>query len=128
MGHNFLSLENSVNFYERSLNLFLQNREKRTLSLIELRYEDLVEDMKKALTNTLSFLGEEWEEVINNYYKKRRTIHNRPPSYQKITQLIYRSSIGRWKNHLAPCLIDYSYLLMHLVMMRIGVVLNNFSY
>jgi hypothetical protein len=41
------------------MNLFLQNREKLFLSVIELRYEDLVEDMKNALTNTLSFLGEE---------------------------------------------------------------------
>ena len=81
MNHNFLSLENSVNFYEKIMGLFLQNREKLTLSLIELRYEDLVEDMKKALTNTLSFLGEEWEEDINNNYKKSRNIHFLAPSY-----------------------------------------------
>ena len=81
MNHNFLSLENSVNFYEKIMGLFLQNREKLTLSLIELRYEDLVGDMKKALTNTLSFLGEEWEEDINNYYKKSRNIHFLTPSY-----------------------------------------------
>ena len=63
------------------MNLFLQNMEKLFLSVIELRYEDLVEDMKKALTNTLSFLGEEWEEDINNYYKKSRNIHICTPSY-----------------------------------------------
>ena len=72
--------------------------------MIELRYEDLVEDMKKALTNTLSFLGEEWEEDINNYYKKSRNIHFFTPDYRQVTQSIYRSSNGRWKNcqnHLA---------------------------
>ena len=106
--NNFLSLEKSVTFYEKIMGLFLQNREKLTLSLIELRYEDLVEDTKKAFTRTLSFLGEDWEEDINNYYRKSRSIHIRTPSYQQVTQPIYRSSLGRWKNYhdqLAPFLV-----------------------
>ena len=63
------------------MGFFLQNSEQLFLSVIELRYENLVEGMKKALTNTLSFLGEEWEENINNYYKKSRNIHFLRSSY-----------------------------------------------
>lgn len=105
--NNFLSLENTVNFYEETMGLYLHNKEQLSIPLIEVRYENLLDNMKNEVTRILSFLGREWEGGIENFHKKSRREHIRTPSYQQVVQPIYRSSLGRWKNYqkkLAPFL------------------------
>lgn len=97
--NNFLSLENTVNFYEKTMGLFMALKSRLSLSLLEVRYEDIVADLQAETEKMLSFLGEQWDEGINEYYRRKRDKQIITPSYQQVNQPIYGSSIGRWKRY-----------------------------
>ena len=66
----------------------------------KIKYEDIVLDFENETKKLFKFLNLEYEEGINKFYK---TAQNRKmistPSYSQVTNPIYSSSIGRWKNY-----------------------------
>jgi tetratricopeptide (TPR) repeat protein len=76
------------------------------LSMFEVPYEELVNDMETWTRRIIDYCGLEWNDTCLRYYESDRL--TRTASYQQVRQPIYTSSIGRWKNyekHLQP-LID----------------------
>ena len=47
----------------------------------------------------LEFLGLEWEDSLEYYYKNARKRWIKTPSYDQVVQPLYDDSIGRWKNY-----------------------------
>jgi len=75
-------------------------------SLLEVRYEALVEDLEGNLRRILDYCGLAWDERCLAFHESERIV--RTASVNQVRRQIYRSSIGRWRNferHLAP-LID----------------------
>ena len=51
------------------------------------------------------FLGLAWHEEQKHFYESRNQLYS--PTYQDVTQPVYRRSVGRWRayeKHLAPIL------------------------
>ncbi|MFW5960184.1 MAG: sulfotransferase family protein [Chitinivibrionales bacterium] len=66
----------------------------------ELRYEDIVSAPKETLEGLLSFIGEEWEEGVLEFYKQDRVLAGES-SADQVKRGIYSSSVGRWKQGLS---------------------------
>ena len=97
---NFLSIKNTVDFYNKVLDLFEFYETELNLQIIKIKYEDIVFDFENETKKLFKFLNLEYEKGINKFYE---TAQNRKmistPSYSQVTNPIYSSSIGRWKNY-----------------------------
>lgn len=105
---NFLTLHDAAHLYDRVMTLWRQYRRLLPLNVVEVRYENLIRDIRAEVEPVLDFLGLPWNDAQADpaaHALARGTI--RTPSYAQVTQPIYSSSADRWRRyekHLAPVL------------------------
>jgi len=71
--------------------------------LLELRYEDVLEDLEGEARRLIAFLGLEWEAGCLRFHENRRPV--RTASMNQVRQPLHQRSQGRWRDyeaHLAP--------------------------
>jgi tetratricopeptide (TPR) repeat protein len=78
---------------------------KRTLKLaiLDVRYEQVVDDQESQTRRLLEFLGLPWDERCLRFYETQRVVGT--ASREQVRRPLYNSSIGRWRyyeKHLAP--------------------------
>jgi tetratricopeptide (TPR) repeat protein len=97
---NMVELERIVEFYDVTMSILRLSEDRYSLYTHRIRYEHLVLDMEKEITDLLSFLNLNWEDELKNFQKTAlaRDRINTPSSAQVIKP-IYRSSSYRWKNY-----------------------------
>ena len=74
--------------------------------MYDIRYEDLVDDQKKATENLLDYLDLEWEDSCLEFYLNKQA--STTGSASQVREPLYKSSVGKWnyyKKQLMP-LID----------------------
>ena len=77
----------------------LMDHWKSTLSIpvLEVRYEELVEDTEGQSRKMLEFAGLDWDPVCADFHNSARKVLT--ASYDQVRKPIYNSSAGRWKNY-----------------------------
>ncbi|MBK8173927.1 MAG: tetratricopeptide repeat protein [Rhodospirillales bacterium] len=95
----FDSLDSTARFYALTMDLWLHYRTVLPLTVITVRYEDLVADFRAETFRILDSLGLPWDDAVLNYaqHAQGRTIAT--PSYSQVVQPIYTRSIDRWRNY-----------------------------
>jgi tetratricopeptide (TPR) repeat protein len=71
--------------------------------LLEVRYEDVIDDLEGQARRILAHCGLSWEETCLDFQRTRRSV--RTASCVQVRQPIYRDSVGRWRpyaNELKP--------------------------
>jgi hypothetical protein len=102
----FLTLERTAERFALDMDAWLKIREM-THDWIEVRYEDVITDLRGQTQRTLAALGVPWNESILEYRQRNERKHVRSPSYDEVSRPIFTSSVGRWQNYerqLAPVL------------------------
>jgi len=61
--------------------------------MIDVRYEDVVDDLEGQARRIVAHCGLEWDEACLSFHKNDRPV--RTPSHAQVRQPIYRSSVGR---------------------------------
>ena len=95
----FLSLDHAAKLYDQSMGLWEHYRALLPLDVHAVRYENMVEDFEATVAGLLNFLGVAWDDAVTRYHetaKARKII--RTPSYNQVTQPIYKRASGRWEN------------------------------
>lgn len=97
---NFLDLEASAVLYDKVMRLWTVYRDLLKPDVHSLVYEDLVADMEPTVAPLLEFLGLNWDDRMHEY---RQTALARgrinTPSYNQVTEKLYRRASGRWENY-----------------------------
>ena len=73
------------------------------LPILEVVYEDLVDDLEGVSRRVIEFLGLDWDERCLRYYESGRTVLTL--SYAQVTKPIYTSAVRRYRHyerHLKP--------------------------
>jgi tetratricopeptide (TPR) repeat protein len=75
------------------------------LPVLEVRYEELVENQEEVSRRLVAFCGLEWDERCLAFHENSRPVHT--VSALQVRRPIYKSSVGRWRRyeaHLQPLL------------------------
>lgn len=99
MAH-FLTLDDSVALYDAVMGLWRRAADRFGLSVSEVRYEGLVQDLRGETEPVISALGLSWQEAQNDpqaHALSRGTI--RTPSYAQVSQPIYDRAAARWRRY-----------------------------
>ncbi|MGA9031053.1 MAG: sulfotransferase [Sulfuricaulis sp.] len=73
------------------------------IPILDVQYEELVEDPRTWVERILDFCGLEWEDACLNFHESKRQVMT--ASYDQVRRPLYKSSKARWKNyarHLEP--------------------------
>jgi tetratricopeptide (TPR) repeat protein len=70
-------------------------------AFLEVRYEDVVDDLESQARRIIAYCGLEWDDACLDFHRTQRPVHT--ASATQVRQPIYRGSIGRWRVH-EPCL------------------------
>lgn len=73
--------------------------------LLEVRYEDLVDDPRTWVARMLEHCGLEWDDACLEFHRSERAV--RTASAQQVREPLYRHAVGRWRqyrDHLGPLL------------------------
>jgi hypothetical protein len=94
----FLDLEQTAHYYHAVMSLTQQSLELVSNPLLVQRYESLVTEFEPSMRRIIDFLGMDWHRDILEYRQKALLRIIDTPSYQQVTQPLYRNSIGKWRN------------------------------
>ncbi len=73
------------------------------LPILELEYEQMVEDQEAQTRRLIDFAGLDWDDACLRFHETKRVVRTR--SNEQVRQPIYKSAVARWKRyeqHLAP--------------------------
>jgi hypothetical protein len=74
---------------------------------LQIRYEDMVEDLESVSRKTLDFLGVPWDVGVLKFDEHARHKQVRSPTYADVAKPVFKTAVGRWRNyqkHLEPFL------------------------
>jgi len=95
----YTSLERTVEEYASRIGIW------RTLAPLiknphlEVRYEDMVDDLESMARRTLDFLGVPWDERVLRFdeHVKKKWVSS--PTFAEVANPIYKRAVGRWRNY-----------------------------
>lgn len=96
---NFLSLERIAKHYADLMNVWLVVREWEGFCWLETQYEDIVANLKPEGQRVTKFLGLEWHEDQESFYKNKKGGKVNSPTYHDVTHPIYDRSVNRWRSY-----------------------------
>jgi tetratricopeptide (TPR) repeat protein len=94
----FLSPETATGYYDAVMSLAEMARAKLPLSVHEVRYEDVVNDLRGTAGKLVAFLGLPWSDAVLNHVETARRRYLRTPSRSQVVRPIYRTSLAQWRN------------------------------
>ena len=95
----FLKLESAVDEYVAMMTLWQTLKPLLPGRYLEVRYEDMVEDLEPVARKTLGFLGVEWDARVLGFDEHARKKMVRSPTYADVTQPVYKRAVGRWQHY-----------------------------
>lgn len=95
----YLTLERTTERYALDMGLWRRFREVLPPCWLEVRYEDTVNDLEREARRALEFLGLPWDAQVLNYRERLKEKPVSSPTYEAVSQPLYTSSIGRWRNY-----------------------------
>jgi len=96
----FLTIDATARRYALDLGMWLRLRPLLDPETwLEVRYENVVDDLEESARRALAFLKLPWEDSVLRYRERlaTKTIHS--PTYLDVAKPVYRGAIGRWKNY-----------------------------
>jgi tetratricopeptide (TPR) repeat protein len=95
----YLTLDGTVAEYASMMDFWLTIRDKMATPWLEVRYEDMVDDLESTARRTLDFLDLPWSDGVLSFNEHAQKKLVRSPTYADVGKPIYKTSQGRWKNY-----------------------------
>ncbi len=97
-GHSYaFDLRNIGIYYRQYQKLMNHWRQALDIPIMDVQYEELVENQEKISRQMLAFIGLDWDEKCLEFYKTERAVIT--ASYQQVRRPLYKSSVGRWRKY-----------------------------
>ncbi len=93
--------------YRRYWDVMAHWRKVLSGRFLEVRYEEVVDDIEASARRLLDWCGLEWDPRVLQFHETQRSV--KTASIAQVRQPIYNSSVGRWKKwapHIQPLLAE----------------------
>jgi tetratricopeptide (TPR) repeat protein len=90
-------------YYRQYQRLMAHWRSVLRIPILDVQYEELVNNQEQVSRKMVEFCGLEWNEQCLRFHESGRTVSTH--SYDQVRRPIYKKSVARWKNyekHLTP--------------------------
>jgi len=94
-----LSLAGAAERYADTMSLWRTLAPLMAGHFLEVRYEDMVEDLESVARKSLDFLGVTWDAKVLGFDEHARKKLVRSPTYADVTQPVYKRAVGRWQHY-----------------------------
>jgi len=95
----FLTFEGTVSTYTRVMGIWRTLKPLIKNPWLEVRYEDMVEDLEAVARKTLDFLGVSWDAKVLDFHEHARQKPVRSPTYADVARPVFKTAVGRWRNY-----------------------------
>jgi hypothetical protein len=95
----WLRLESTVQEYAALMSTWQTLKPMLKNPWLEVRYEDMVENLEPIARKTLDFLEVKWDERVLGFHEHAKTKIVRSPTYSDVTQKVFKRARGRWRNY-----------------------------
>jgi len=95
----YLTLGRTVDDYVMMMSLWQTLEPMLEGRYLEVRYEDMVEDLETVARKTLNFLEVSWDSNVLKFDAHARQKLVRSPTYADVTQPVYKRAVGRWQHY-----------------------------
>ena len=97
--HFAYDIEDLGHYYVEYERLLAHWRAMLPLSMLDVRYEELVNEPEAVSRRLVSFCGLSWDDRCLDFYRSDRPV--RTSSLVQVRHPVYKSSVGRWQHHAA---------------------------
>ena len=84
-------------YYSQYAELMAHWREALPIEMLEVRYEDLVENQERVSRELIAYCGLDWDDRCLDFHRNERPVET--ASMFQVRQPMYADSIGRWKRY-----------------------------
>lgn len=84
-------------YYNQYLRLMRHWKTTLDISMLEIRYEELVADQETMSRTLIEYCGLEWDDHCLRFFENKRTVAT--ASYDQVSQPMYTKSVERWRNY-----------------------------
>lgn len=95
----YLTLEGTVQEYALMMGLWTRLAPMLRGRYIEIRYEDMVDDLEPVARRAIDFLDLSWDDRVLRFDEHARQKLVRSPTYADVTRPVFKSAMGRWRNY-----------------------------
>lgn len=98
----FLDLGRAVAYYDSVMGLATEALEALPIKAHTVRYEAVIGDFEVEARALVEFLELPWDDNVLSYREGLGAKAISTPSYQQVSEPLYRRSAGRWRHYAAP--------------------------
>ncbi len=95
----WLSLEGTIQHFTYIMGIWTAWKKAIGDHAIEVRYEDMVENLEPVARRTLDFLGLPWNDRVLKFNEHASTKIVKSPTFAEVTKPIFKTAVGRWQNY-----------------------------
>jgi tetratricopeptide (TPR) repeat protein len=95
----YLTLEDTVEEYAALMGTWLAMKPIIKNPWLEVKYEDMVEDLESVARRTLEFLGVPWDAGVLKFNEHAKGKLVRSPTSADVAKPVYKTARGRWRNY-----------------------------
>lgn len=102
----FTTLPLAAEEYSGTMDAYARSAAHLGDSVLEVRYEDLVNDVEGVSRGVLDFYGLPWEEQVLDFHRRAQERVVRSPTADAVTERIHKRATQRWRHYeryLEPC-------------------------
>lgn len=101
----YLTISGTVEEYAALMSVWLKLAPLLADRFLEIRYEELVDNLEGASRRVTDYLGIAWDPKVLRFDEHARQKTVRSPTYSDVTKPVFKTAVGRWKHYekyLAP--------------------------
>jgi tetratricopeptide (TPR) repeat protein len=95
----YINLSDIVEHYVEEMTLWRTLAPLMPGQYLEVRYEDMVEDLESVARKTLEFLDVPWDPGVMRFYEQAGQKAMRHPNYENVSKPVYNRARQRWRHY-----------------------------
>jgi tetratricopeptide (TPR) repeat protein len=95
----WLTLTGATKEYSDLMTVWQTIKARMINPCLEVRYEDMVENLESAARKTLTFLEVHWNAGVLGFDEHARKKIVRSPTYADVAKPVYKTAMGRWRHY-----------------------------